>query len=97
MSQSKPSPAPWSYEQFAGTCGIVDANGSIIADAIGKADGALMVAAPLLLAELRRLEWSCNTSTCCPSCGRFHFHGHKPDCTLAAALRAAGEGPDVAP
>jgi hypothetical protein len=61
----------------------------------------LVAAAPLLLAELRRLEWgvmgSDGAADCCPACDNDRVEGHAPDCTLAAALRAVGEGPDVAP
>lgn len=44
-------------------------------------------AANLLLIELRRLEWDGGWR--CPRCHERSIDGHKPRCTLAAALRAA--------
>jgi hypothetical protein len=61
------------------------------------ANARLWAAAPAMLAELRRLEWSDTTSfpgdpsPCCPSCYRGRDKGHAPDCTLAAAIRMAEE------
>lgn len=52
----------------------------------------LIVAAPDLLAELRKIEWGdCEECPCC-SGGRYDM-GHEEDCTLAAALAKADPPP----
>lgn len=69
-----------------------------------KANAYLIAAAPDLLAELRRLEWSgldeMDNPGWCPSCGGYDSAtknnlmpsdvcGHRPGCTLAAAIAKA--------
>jgi hypothetical protein len=78
---------------------IEDENGGCVASQGCEAtdsDGRLIAAAPLMLAELRRLEWDEGADWAhqqCPNCRNTRLAGHAKSCTLAAALRAAGGGP----
>lgn len=60
-------------------------------DPRNEANARLIAAAPELLAELRKLEWSRlrQGEQYCPRCGRSAENPHTPACSLGAAIAKA--------
>jgi hypothetical protein len=79
----------------AGNAAVVDEAGGYVLDDM-RDDGpalALAAAAPALVRALLRVEWTFDDedmSFFCPDCEQSRGEPHRPDCTLDAALTAAG-------
>ena len=56
-----------------------------------EADACLIASAPLMLEALQAVEWGPDLENrrFCPCCQGFREHGHKSDCKLDAAIKAA--------
>jgi len=57
-----------------------------------EANAHLLAASPLMLEVLQEIEWVEDEEywkKFCPSCQEFQSYGHKDDCKLAAAIKAA--------